>query len=138
MVVAKDKGDHAGFEELLRRGRESGIPLEEISEKQAKQIKPRAKTCECALFSPAPSTVNPALVLEAMKKDAVNGDVQIHYDVRYLRSSNGCVRITQGDYYVSYVIDAAGLYADRIARDYAFDERYRIVPFKGLYLYLFK
>jgi (S)-2-hydroxyglutarate dehydrogenase len=135
LVVAKDKGDHAGLDELLRRGRANGIPLEEISEKQAKQIEPRAKTCERALFSPATSTVNPALVLEAMKKDAVNEGVQIHCGVRYLRSSNGCVMTTQGDYHVGYVINAAGLYADRIARDYGFGERYRILPFKGLYLY---
>jgi (S)-2-hydroxyglutarate dehydrogenase len=132
LVVAKDKGDHAGLDELLRRGRANGIPLEEISEKQAKQIEPRAKTCERALFSPATSTVNPALVLEAMKKDAVNEGVQIHCGVRYLRSSNGCVMTTQGDYHVGYVINAAGLYADRIARDYGFGERYRILPFKGL------
>jgi len=33
------------------------------------------------------------------------------------------------------VINAAGLYADRVARDFGFSERYRILPFKGLYLY---
>lgn len=135
LVVAKDKADHAGLDELLRRGRANGIPLEEISEKQAKQIEPRVKTCERALFSPATSTVNPAVVLGAMKKDAVNEGVRIHCGVRYLRSSDGCVTTTQGDYRVGYVVNAAGLYADHIARDYGFGERYRILPFKGLYLY---
>lgn len=71
LVVAKDEADHAGLDELLRRGRANGIPLEEISEKQAKQIEPRVKAWERALFSPATSTVNPTLVLDAMKKDAV-------------------------------------------------------------------
>jgi (S)-2-hydroxyglutarate dehydrogenase len=33
------------------------------------------------------------------------------------------------------VVNAAGLYADQIARQFGFSERYRIVPFKGLYLY---
>lgn len=135
LVVAKDKADHAGLDELLRRGRANGIPLEEISEKQAKEIEPRAKTCERALFSPATSTVSPTLVLEAMKKDAVNEGVRIHCGVRYLRPSNGCVMTTQGAYQAGYVINAAGLYADRIARDFGFAERYRILPFKGLYLY---
>jgi L-2-hydroxyglutarate oxidase LhgO len=135
LVVAKDKGDHAGLDELFRRGRANGIPLEEVSEKQAKQIEPRAKTCERALFSSATSTVNPTLVLEAMKKDALNEGVQIHCGVRYLRSSNRCVMTTQGKYDVGFVINAAGLYADRIARDYGFAECYRILPFKGLYLY---
>jgi L-2-hydroxyglutarate oxidase len=33
------------------------------------------------------------------------------------------------------VVNAAGLYADQIARQFGFSERYRILPFKGLYLY---
>ena len=38
-------------------------------------------------------------------------------------------------YEVGYVVNAAGLYADRIARDYGFSEHCRILPFKGPYLY---
>ena len=34
-----------------------------------------------------------------------------------------------------YVINAAGLYADKVARDFGFSQEYRILPFKGLYLY---
>ena len=33
------------------------------------------------------------------------------------------------------MVNAAGLYADKIALDFGFSERYRILPFKGLYLY---
>jgi L-2-hydroxyglutarate oxidase len=135
LVVAKDHADHAGLDELLRRGRANGIPLEELSEKDAKAIEPRVKTCERALFSPATSTVDPSQVMQAMKKDAVDEGVQLHCGVRYLRSSQGRVVTSQGAYDVGYVVNAAGLYADRIARDYGFSEHYRILPFKGLYLY---
>jgi L-2-hydroxyglutarate oxidase len=44
------------------------------------------------------------------------------------------VRTSTGRVAAGYVINAAGLYADRIARDYGFGERYRMLPFKGLYL----
>jgi L-2-hydroxyglutarate oxidase LhgO len=135
LVVARDQADHAGLDELLKRGRANGIPLEEISEKEAKSIEPRVKTCERALFSPATSTVDPSLVMQAMKKDAVEEGVQLHCGVRYLGSSKGQVKTTHGTYEVGYVVNAAGLYADRIARDYGFSEHYRILPFKGLYLY---
>ena len=135
LVVAKDQNDHAALDELLRRGRANGIPLTEISEKEAKLIEPRVKTCERALFSPATSTVDPSLVMQAMKKDAVDEGVQLHCGVRYLGSSKGQVKTTHGTYEVGYVVNAAGLYADRIARDYGFSEHYRILPFKGLYLY---
>lgn len=135
LVVAKDQNDHAALDELLRRGRANGIPLTEISEKEAKLIEPRVKTCERALFSPATSTVDPSLVMQAMKKDAVDEGVQLHCGVRYLESSKGLVKTTHGTYEAGYVVNAAGLYADRIARDYGFSEHYRILPFKGLYLY---
>jgi (S)-2-hydroxyglutarate dehydrogenase len=135
LVVARDQADHAGLDELLRRGRVNGIPLEKISEHEAKSIEPRVKTCERALFSLATSTVDPTPVMQAMKKDAIDEGVQLHCGVRYLGASKGQVKTTQGTHEVGYVVNAAGLYADRIARDYGFSEHYRILPFKGLYLY---
>lgn len=135
LVVAKDCADHAGLDELLKRGRANGIPVQDISEREAKSIEPRVKTCERALFSPATSTVDPTQVMQAMKKDAVDEGVQLHCGVRYLSASQGRVVTSHGGYDVGYVVNAAGLYADRIARDYGFSEHYRILPFKGLYLY---
>jgi L-2-hydroxyglutarate oxidase len=135
LVVAKDPTDHAGLDELLRRGRANGIPLEELTEKDAKAIEPRVKTCARALFSPATSTVDPNLVMQAMKKDAIDEGIKLHCGVRYLSSSKGRVLTTDGTHDVGYVVNAAGLYADRIAREYGFSKHYRILPFKGLYLY---
>ena len=84
LVVARGHADHAGLDELIRRGKVNGIPLESISEKDAKEIEPRVKTCERALFSPATSTVDPMLVMQSMKRDAIDEGVQIHCGVRYL------------------------------------------------------
>ena len=135
LVVARDHSEHAGLDELLRRGGANGIPLDSISEKEAKAIEPRVKTCERALFSPATSTVDPSLVMEAMKKDAIEEGVQLQCGVRYLSLRKQQVTTSGGTYAAGYVVNAAGLYADRIARDFGFAERYRILPFKGLYLY---
>ena len=135
LVVARNRGEHSGLNELLRRGRANGIPIEDISATDAKAIEPRVKTCERALFSPATSTVDPSEVMQAMKKDAINENVKLHCGVRYLGSSKGQVKTTEGTYDAGYVVNAAGLYADHIARDYGFSEHYRILPFKGLYLY---
>lgn len=135
LVVARDHADHEGLDELIRRGKANGIPLESISAEDARTIEPRVKTCERALFSPATSTVDPILVMQAMKKDAVDEGVQLHCGVRYLTSSKQRVVTTGGTFDVGYVVNAAGLYADRIAGEYGFSEHYRILPFKGLYLY---
>ena len=135
LVVARDRADHAGLDELVRRGQANGIPLDSISAEEAKAIEPRVKTCDRAMFSPATSTVDPTLVMGAMKKDALQEGVQLHCGVRYLTSTKKRVVTTAGVFDVGYVVNAAGLYADRIAREYGFSEHYRILPFKGLYLY---
>jgi L-2-hydroxyglutarate oxidase LhgO len=51
------------------------------------------------------------------------------------RTAAGDVRTSGGTISAGYVVNAAGVHADRVARDYGFAERYRILPFKGLYLY---
>jgi L-2-hydroxyglutarate oxidase LhgO len=54
--------------------------------------------------------------------------------VRYLHRRLGTVYTSAGTYHPGCVVNAAGLYADRIARDFGFSGKYRILPFKGLYL----
>ena len=135
LVVAKDRHDHPALDELVRRGQANGIALNDISEQEAKTIEPRVKTCERALFSPTTSTVDPRRVLEAMKADAVRENVVIECGSQYLRRRGDSIETTAGVYQAGYVVNAAGLYADCIARDFGFSDRYRILPFKGLYLY---
>jgi L-2-hydroxyglutarate oxidase LhgO len=135
LVVAKDRHEHPALDELHRRGQANGIAIENISEQNARTIEPRVKTCERALFSSTTSTVDPRRVLEAMKADAIREEVTIECGVRYLGRRGTSIETTAGVYQAGYVVNAAGLYADRIARDFGFSERYRILPFKGLYLY---
>jgi len=135
LVVAKDATDLPSLDELLKRGKANGIKLEELSEQDAKKIEPRAKTYQRALFSPTTSTVNPNVVLQAMVADAIADGVQIKSGVAFVRKTGRTVQTTECQYEAGYVVNAAGLYADQIARQFGFSERYRILPFKGLYLY---
>ena len=135
LVVAKDATDLPALDELLKRGKANGIKLEELSEQDAKKIEPRAKTYQRALYSPTTSTVNPNAVLQAMVADAVTEGVQIKSGVAFVRKTGRTVHTSECQYEAGYVVNAAGLYADQIARQFGFSERYRILPFKGLYLY---
>jgi L-2-hydroxyglutarate oxidase LhgO len=74
-------------------------------------------------------------VLGSMEKEARAEGIQIDYGVAYReRVSNG-VLTSAGQYAAGYVVNAAGLYADHVARAFGFSRNYRILPFKGLYLY---
>ncbi|MCZ6841738.1 MAG: L-2-hydroxyglutarate oxidase [SAR324 cluster bacterium] len=135
LVVAKNEAELPVLDELYKRGKVNGVPLDSISEAEAKEIEPRVKTCQRALFSPTTSSVDPGEVMEAMRRDALAEGVELYPGVAYLGHSNGSVATSDGPYQPGYLVNAAGLYADKIARDYGFSERYRILPFKGLYLY---
>ena len=135
LVVAKDAADLPSLDELLRRGRVNGIELQAITETDAKSIEPRVKTYQRALFSPRTSTVSPLQVVNAMQHDALHEGIRIQCGTAYQGRDNGTVRTNQGSIDAGYVVNAAGLYADKIAMDYGFSEKYRILPFKGLYLY---
>ena len=135
LVVAKDARDLPSLNELLRRGRANGIDLQELSEAEAKQIEPRVKTFQRALFSPRTSTVNPIHVVEAMQRDAIQEGIALHLGTAYESRTEQGIRTNRGLIKADYIVNAAGLYADKIALDYGFSEKYRILPFKGLYLY---
>ncbi|MEK7273056.1 MAG: FAD-dependent oxidoreductase, partial [Nitrospirota bacterium] len=135
LVVAKDAGDLPSLDELVKRGRANAIEIQELTEAEAKRIEPRVKTYQRALFSPRTSTVNPLHVVDAMQRDAIQEGIEIRFDTAYISRTDQGVRTNSDTIAAGYVVNAAGLYADKIALDYGFSEKYRILPFKGLYLY---
>jgi L-2-hydroxyglutarate oxidase LhgO len=135
LVVARDASDLGQLDELLRRAKANGVELKCVTAAEAREIEPRVRTVERALFSPTTSTADPAQVLASMKQDALDQGIVIHQNAAYLGRANGRLATRAGDFEAGCVINAAGLYADRVARDFGFSEDYRIVPFKGIYLY---
>lgn len=135
LVVARGPADLAGLKTLLLRGRVNGVTLEMLSEAESRKIEPRVLTYEKAIYSPSTATVDPVVVMAALADDAKREGVLIRAGEGYRRKIPGGVETSQGTISAGFVVNAAGLYADRIARDFGFSEKYRILPFKGIYLY---
>lgn len=136
LVVAKDEKDLPSLNELLKRGRSNSVELHEISETEAKKIEPRVITYQQALFSPNTSSVDPKQVISSMKQDAQNEGIIIHCGVSYIKKlASEILLTTAGKYQAGYIVNAAGLYADKIAKNFNFSNNYCILPFKGIYLY---
>lgn len=134
LVVAKDAADVAGLEELQRRGRANGVPLEVVSADEVRRLEPLARTYDWALFSPSTATVKPAEVVASLAADAQAAGIALLTGAAYQGRGPQGVRTSAGTISAGYVVNAAGLYADRVARDFGFSERYRILPFRGRYL----
>jgi (S)-2-hydroxyglutarate dehydrogenase len=135
LVVARTAADHAQMDELLRRGVANGVSLESVTEAEAKRIEPRVKTCGRAIWSPNTATADPGAVLAAMREDAEREGIVFALADGFRRLRGDAIESARTTWHSGYVVNAAGLHADRIARQFGFSERYRILPFKGLYLY---
>lgn len=135
LVVARNAAELPQLDELLRRGAANGVPLESITADEARKIEPRAKTHERAIFSPSTSSASPQQVIAAMREDAVAEGVKIFTGAGYLGRRGNTITTPAGDFETGHLVNAAGLYADRIALDFGFSQDYRILPFKGIYLY---
>ncbi|MCS3902444.1 L-2-hydroxyglutarate oxidase LhgO [Methylohalomonas lacus] len=136
LVVAHDEHDRAGLHELMQRGQDNNVELELVSAKQASDIEPRVKTHEQAIWSPTTSSVDPAAIMDSLVDDVRDQDIQLRLDEAFIKydPETGKLGSSRQTYSAGYIVNAAGLHADRVAGHFGFSRDHRIIPFKGLYL----
>ncbi|MEG3638172.1 L-2-hydroxyglutarate oxidase [Magnetococcus sp. PR-3] len=134
LVVARNEQELAGLDELERRAKRNNVPLERISEAQAQKIEPRVKTAGSALFSPITASVDPKEVMVELSKDVRDAGIEIRTHAPWTGRQGNQVQLGSHRLEPGYVINAAGLYADHIAKAYGFCQDHVVLPFKGLYL----
>jgi (S)-2-hydroxyglutarate dehydrogenase len=136
VVVARDESELEALYELERRGKKNGVNVRIITEEELKEIEPNAKTHKFALYSPETATVDPVEVNQSVKNDLKEAGVKFLFSDGYKKKIDGHTILTRGGHRITAtkIINAAGLYADRIARNFHFSKDYTIIPFKGIYL----
>lgn len=135
LVVARTPDEVPVLRTLLARGLANGVALSWVDEAEARALEPRVKTVEGALWSPSTATIDPGRIVARVALRCAEAGVQLRPGVRWLGREGTAHRTSEGVIEAGFVINAAGLHADLVARSWGVGERYRIVPFKGLYLY---
>jgi len=133
VVVASDESEIDGIYELKRRGDRNGVALALIDEKELADIEPNARTCEKALFSPTTSSVNPRTVCRHIA-DSFPKNVRLLFETEVRGFGKNRARTNSGKIGYGHFFNAAGLYADKIARFFGLGTNYTVLPFKGIYL----
>lgn len=135
VVIAQNEEELKGLEELKKRGDANGVLLQWLDEDGLKQKSPEAKTYKKALFSPTTATVNPKEILKTLSHLLQTRGTEFFFDTAYIKKGdNNSILTNQGKFRYKYLINSAGLYADKIAKDYGVGKNYVIIPFKGIYL----
>ena len=135
VVVAQNEEEYEGLHELKKRGVANGVELHWMSEDELDEKYPNIKTHKKALFCPSTATVNPKAVTREFKKYIQELNVEVLLDCQYIKKlENNEIMTSKGNFKAKKIINAAGLYADKIAKNFGFSKEFVIIPFKGIYL----
>lgn len=135
VVVTTSAEQLESLDALYARGEANGVPLEMVDEAGLRELEPLARTHERALWSPSTAVADPVAVVEALGDRVRERGGEIRLSTPVTAAGPGWVRTPTESIGVGHIINAAGLYADRVAHWFGVGEDYRMLPFKGLYWY---
>ena len=140
LIVARDRGELAGLEELERRGRANGVEgLRRVDAAGIAELEPHARGV-AALYSPNTGIVDFGAVATALAQDLGEGGggVATSCAVRGIAAAGGrlVLRHQRGELHARHAVFCAGLWSDRLAVLAGASPDPRIVPFRGAYLRL--
>lgn len=143
-VIAFGEEDEKELNNLLERGRANGVPgLEIISGERAREMEPKlSDDVTAALWAPTAGITCPYELTIAMSENArANGaDILLRKRATAIDYANDefTVKFEDGtSVSAKYVVNAAGVYADEVARLIG-DDSFTISPRKGEYMLLDK
>ena len=136
VVVATNEDELQSLYELEKRGIKNGVDVRLINEEELKQIDPNVKTYKKALHSPNTATVDPVEICNHIKQELIQNGVTFYFNEGYSQKidSNTIKSTKNREFKADKIINCAGLYADKIAKDFDYSKEYVIIPFKGIYL----
>lgn len=140
VVVTRSAAELPALDELARRGAANGVTLEVIDPDRLATLEPLARTVERALWSPMTAVADPGAVINALAAEVTGNGASVILGRQVRQLSPGRVRCAKrgaADDVIAarHIVNAAGLYADRLAAGSGLADDYVILPFKGLYLY---
>ncbi|OFW46743.1 MAG: FAD/NAD(P)-binding oxidoreductase [Actinobacteria bacterium RBG_13_35_12] len=137
LVVAKKKEEIKDLQKLKQQGDTNGVNnLQIIDLNEVKRLEPNIEGI-AALYSPETAITSPYLLTIALAENALDNGVSffLNTEVKNIDKLNGFgfrINTNKGEYISSYIINSAGLYADKIARMIG-ENKYRIYPCRGEY-----
>lgn len=139
LVVATNGDEERQLQVLLERGNANGVPgLQILTKAEVLEKEPNLSTATAALWAPTAGVIWPFGCAVAFAQCAVQNGAEVIRDcaVSGFVKEDGAVTIvntTKGAIRTKFVINAAGVYAEEIAK-LAGDDSFTITPRKGEYI----
>ena len=139
MVVATDEEEVRQLHKLLERGKANGVPgLQILTKAEVLEKEPNLTTAVASLWAPTAGVIWPFGCAVAFARCALQNGAEVIRDcaVTGFVKEDGAVTVvntTKGAIRTKFVINAAGVYAEEIAK-LAGDDSFTITPRKGEYI----
>lgn len=143
LVLGFKKEDEKKIQELYDNGIKTGCDdLEIIYEDRIREIEPHiSREVKIALYAKSVGVASPYEFTIALSENAVENGVELKLESEVIdienRESYFRIKTTRGEIDSKYVINAAGLYSDKVANMVGIDD-FRILPRRGQYILLGK
>ncbi|MFB6094487.1 MAG: L-2-hydroxyglutarate oxidase [Halanaeroarchaeum sp.] len=136
VVAAVDREEEARLEDLADQAAANGTAAEIVGEERLHELEPHARG-RAALHAPEAASVDSQQYVYQLARDAQARDVSLYTGTEVeglVRADGGYrVRTTHGPLDAHFLVNAAGLHADELAREVGVGQEYQIVPFRGEY-----
>jgi len=138
LVVALDDEEEKRLDTLKEQADENGAEARIVERDFIEEQEPHvSESTQAALYAPEAASVDSRKYVHALGGDAKAEGAEFYmgHEVKDVSQRNGVhtVRTTKGELHADYVVNAAGLYADRLARLVGEPTENRVVPFRGEY-----
>jgi L-2-hydroxyglutarate oxidase LhgO len=135
VVVAQNIKDVPKIQDLFARGIANSVDVEVVSASELQKIEPLAKTHEVALWSPNTGVGDPMEFMSEFVKEFLELGGEVSYGTLVNGVLGNRLYTSKGEFHAGHIVNASGLYADKIAAMFGFGSRYTMLPFLGLYIY---
>lgn len=136
LIVAVNAQELDRLEALGTRAHENGIKIERLSRAEARKLEPAIHSAG-ALLSPSTGIVDFAKVAHRMAMEIIEAGGEIRTGTCVTGGSEAEAGVTletsRGRIAAGKAVFCAGLWADRMARQFGAEVDFRIIPFRGEY-----
>lgn len=138
LIVSKDSNIEP-LEQLLQNGMKNGLEdLSIIDADEIRKLEPKlSKDIKWALYCKGAGVCSPYEMAIAMAENAINNGVDLKLENKVVSiekiDSKFKVITDKGEFYSKYIVNAAGVYTDKISKMIGIDD-FKILPRSGEYL----
>ena len=138
LVAAFNDAEQREVESLYKRGIDNGVPgLEIIDKNRVLELEPNVNPdVICALYAPTAGIVSPFEMAIALGENAAENGTEFLFNTQvenvYKVNNKFVIETNNGKYETAFIVNAAGIYSDKINKMLGGRE-FRMIPTRGEY-----